>query len=91
MSLKKINITLPEENLNIINEFCVSEKVNKSSLIREATSQYITGIKEKRELDKKNQEMKWAAETMEKLRKKSRGFTDGKNGADIIREFREKR
>jgi metal-responsive CopG/Arc/MetJ family transcriptional regulator len=91
MSLKKINITLPEENLNIINEFCVSEKVNKSWLIREATSHYIANIKHKKELEKKNKEMKWAAETMEILRKKSSGFPGGKSGAEIIREFREKR
>jgi len=90
MSLKKINITLPEENLKIINEFCVSEKVNKSFLIREAVTQYMAYIKNERELEKKNKEMNWAAETMEKLRKKSSGFIDGKNGTEIIREFREK-
>jgi len=91
MSLKKINITIPEENLKIINEFCASEKVNKSSLIREAASRYIANIKLERKIEKKNNEMKWAAETMEKLRKKSSGFTDSKSGAEIIREFREKR
>jgi metal-responsive CopG/Arc/MetJ family transcriptional regulator len=91
MSLKKINITIPEENLKIINEFCSSEKVNKSALIREAASLYIADITKKRELEKKNKEMKWAAETMEKLRKKSSGFTGGKSGSEIIREFREKR
>lgn len=91
MSLKKINITLPEKNLKVMNEFCASEKINKSSFIREAASQYIANIKNIRELEKKNKEMKWAAETMEKLRNKSKGFIGGKNGAEIIREFREKR
>jgi metal-responsive CopG/Arc/MetJ family transcriptional regulator len=91
MSLKKLNITIPEENLKIINEFCENEKVNKSALIREAASQYISSIKEMRELEIKNKEMNWAADTMEKLRKKSSGFTGGKSGSEIIREFREKR
>lgn len=91
MSLKKINITIPEENLKEINEFCVSEKVNKSWLIREATSQYISNISEQRELEKKKKDMEWAIKTMEKLRKKSNGFIDGKSGSEVIREFREKR
>ncbi|MCX6383390.1 MAG: ribbon-helix-helix protein, CopG family [Actinobacteria bacterium] len=91
MSLKKINITIPEENLKEINEFCVSEKVNKSWLIREATSKYISNISEQRELEKKRKDMEWAIETMEKLRKKSNGFIDGKSGSEVIREFREKR
>lgn len=91
MSLKKINITISEENLKEINEFCVSEKVNKSWLIREATSKYISNISEQRELEKKRKDMEWAIETMEKLRKKSNGFIDGKSGSEVIREFREKR
>lgn len=90
MSSKKINITIPEENLKEINEFCVSEKVSKSWLIREAASQYIASIKKYRELKKKRKDMEWAAEKMEELRKKSGGFIDGKTGAEVIREFRER-
>jgi metal-responsive CopG/Arc/MetJ family transcriptional regulator len=90
MSSKKINITIPEENLKEINEFCVNEKVSKSWLIREAASQYIAGIKKYRELEKKKKDMEWAAKKMEELRKKSSGFIDGKTGAEVIREFRER-
>jgi len=91
MSSKKINITIPEKNLKEINKFCISEKVSKSWLIREATSQYIVNINKKRELEKKKKDMEWAAKTMEELRKKSNGFIDGKTGTEVIREFREKR
>ena len=91
MSSKKINITIPEKNLKEINKFCISEKVSKSWLIREATSQYIVNINKKRELEKKKKDMEWAAQTMEELRKKSNGFIDGKTGTEVIREFREKR
>lgn len=91
MSSRKINITIPEKNLKEINEFCISEKVSKSWLIREATSQYMANINEKRELEKKKKDMEWAVKKMEELRKKSRGFTGGKSGVEVIREFREKR
>ncbi|MEA2016094.1 MAG: ribbon-helix-helix protein, CopG family [Actinomycetota bacterium] len=90
MTSKKINITIPEKNLKEINQFCASENISKSLLIREAASKYITGVKNERELDKKRKEMKWAEKTMEKLRKKGSGFTGKKNGAEVIREFREK-
>lgn len=73
-----------------INEFCISENVNKSWLIREATSQYIENIYKQKELEKKMKDMQWAIETMENLRKKSSGFIDGKSGSEIIREFRER-
>jgi metal-responsive CopG/Arc/MetJ family transcriptional regulator len=90
MTSEKINITIPEENLKEINEFCVSEKVSKSRLIREAVSQYIADVKKSRELEKKKKDMEWAAEKMEGLRKKSSGFINGKTGAEVIREFRER-
>ena len=91
MTSKKINITIPEKNLKEINNFCVSEKISKSWLIREATSQYIASISKKRELEKKKKDMEWAAETMKDLREKNAGFADGKTGAEVIREFRDKR
>lgn len=59
--------------------------------MHEASSQSTADINEKRELEKKSKEMNWAAGTMKKLRKKSRGFTDGKSGVEIIRELREKK
>ncbi len=91
MPSKKINITIPEKNLKEINEFCISEKVGKSWLIREATSQYIINVKKKRKLEKKKKDMEWAAKAMEKLREKSNGFVGGKTASEVIREFREKR
>jgi metal-responsive CopG/Arc/MetJ family transcriptional regulator len=90
MTSEKINITIPEKILKEINEFCVSEKVSKSWLIREAASRYITDVKKSRELEKKKKDMEWAAEKMEGLRKKSSGFVDGKTGTEVIREFRER-
>mgnify|MGYP005846088057 CR=1 FL=1 len=90
MSSKRINITIPEENLKEINEFCNAEKVNKSWLIREATSQYIAVVNEKKKLERKKKDMEWAQAAMEKLRGKSKGFKDGKKGSEVIREFRDK-
>jgi metal-responsive CopG/Arc/MetJ family transcriptional regulator len=90
MPSKKINITIPEKNLKEINEFCVSEKVSKSRLIREAASQYIANVKKCRELEKKKEDMDWAAKKMEELRGKSTGFIDKKTGTEVIREFRER-
>jgi metal-responsive CopG/Arc/MetJ family transcriptional regulator len=91
MTSKKINITIPEKILKEINDFCVSEKISKSWLIREATSQYIASISKKREFEKKKKEMEWAVKTMERLREKNIGFDGGKTGTEVIREFREKR
>ncbi|HEY4662242.1 MAG TPA: ribbon-helix-helix domain-containing protein [Candidatus Humimicrobiaceae bacterium] len=91
MSSKKINITIPEKNLKEINNFCSNEKISKSWLIREATSQYIANISKKRELEKKKKDMEWAAKTMKDLREKNIGFAGGKTGTEVIREFREKR
>ncbi len=89
MSSKKINIKIPEKNLIEINNFCISEKISKSWLIREATSQYIANISKKRELEKKKKDMEWAVKTMKDLREKNIGFAGGKAGMEVIREFRE--
>ena len=91
MSSKKINITIPEENLKILNEFCNTEKINKSWLIREATVQYISNFNELKEIEKKNSDMKTASEMMERLREKSAGFTGNKSGAEVIRDMRDSR
>jgi len=91
MSSKKINITIPEENLREIEEFCKSEDVSKSWLIREAASQYIATIKEKKELDRKRKDMEWAQEASKKLREKSEGFYNGKKGFEVIRESRDRK
>ena len=90
MNSIKINITIPEANLKEIEEFCSEEGVTRSWLIREPTSTYITEIKEKKELERKRKEMEWAAKASKELRDKGSGFKDGKKGAQIIREFRDK-
>ena len=46
---------------------------------------------EHKEIEKKNLDMKTASEMMERLRKKSQGFIDGKSGAEVIREIRDSR
>jgi metal-responsive CopG/Arc/MetJ family transcriptional regulator len=74
MSSKKINITMPQENLKMLNEFCNAEKINKSLLIREAMVQYIANFNEHKKIEKKNSDMKTALEMMEKLREKSPGL-----------------
>ena len=91
MSSKKINITMPQENLERINEFCSTEKINKSWLIREATVQYIVNFNELKKIEKKNLDMKTASEMMGRLREKSAGFTGKKSGAEVIREIRDSR
>ena len=91
MNSKKINITIPEKNLEEINDFCKSEDVSKSWLIREAASQYIATIKEKKLLDKKRKNMKWAQEASRKLRGDSEGFRNGEKGSEIIRESRDRK
>jgi len=90
MNSKKINITIPEDNLKEIDEFCKSEDVSKSWLIREAASQYIATVKEKKELDRKRKDMEWAREASRELRDKSIGFHDGKKGFEVIRESRDR-
>ncbi len=89
MNSKKVNITIPEKNLKEIEEFCKSEGISKSFLVREAASLYIENIKKKQELERKKREIEWAIEASRKVRKKSRGFKDGKKGSQIIRESRD--
>jgi len=91
MNSKKVNITIPEKDLDEINDFCKSEDVSKSWLIREAASQYIAAIKDKKVLDKKRIDMKWAQEASRKLRGESAGFHNGRKGSEIIRESRDRK
>ncbi len=91
MNSKKINITIPENNLKEIEEFCESEDVSKSWLIREAATQYIATVKEKKESDRKREDMEWAREASRNLRNKSIGFHNGKKGYEVIRESRDRK
>jgi metal-responsive CopG/Arc/MetJ family transcriptional regulator len=90
MNSKKINITIPEDNLKEIEEFCDTEGVSKSFLIREASVAYITKVKEEKELEKKRNEMQWALNASKKLRDKSAGFKNGKKGLEVIRNSRDR-
>ena len=91
MNSKKINITIPEDNLKEIEEFCKSEDISKSFLIREAATRYIASIKEKKESDRKRKDMEWAREASRNLRNKSTGFQKSKKGYEVIRESRDRK
>ena len=90
MSYKRINITIPDDDLRKIDEFCSEEKISKSHLIREATTNYITEINKQKEIERKRKEVEWAIEMMDKLRKKVK-FTSGKTAAEMVRELRDSR
>jgi metal-responsive CopG/Arc/MetJ family transcriptional regulator len=90
MNSKKINITIPEENLEEINQFCDEEGLTKSFLIREATASYIADIREKKELEKKRKDIEWAIETSKRLRQKRGGFKNNKKGSRVVRESRDR-
>ena len=91
MNSKKINITIPEDNLKEIEEFCKSEDMSKSFLIREAAVRYIADVKEKKKKEKKKKDMEWAQEASKKLREKSKGFYNGRKGYEVIRESRDRK
>jgi metal-responsive CopG/Arc/MetJ family transcriptional regulator len=90
MKAKRINITIPEENLREINEFCVEEGIGKSQLIREAAVKYIANVKEQKEIEKRKQEIESAIKMMDELRKKAK-FINNKTAAEMIRELRDSR
>ncbi|MBN1298283.1 MAG: ribbon-helix-helix protein, CopG family [Actinobacteria bacterium] len=90
MNSKKLNITVPEDTLKEMEQFCSQENVSKSWLIREACTVYIAEIKQKREIEKKMKEMKWAALASKELRNKSVGLEAGKKAAHVIREYRDR-
>ncbi len=90
MSSKKINITIPEETLKEIDEFCDEEGLTKSFLIREAAASYMAVVREKKELEKKRRDMEWAIETSKRLRQKKGVFKDHKKGFQVIRESRDR-
>ena len=90
MGSKRINITIPEENLKEINKFCDEEKMNKSQLIREATAQYMASVKELKEAEKKKKDMLWAIKMQDEIRAKSKSFPSGKSAVEEIREWRDR-
>ena len=90
MSVKRINITIPEEDLKEINEFCATEKMGKSQLIREAAAQYIANVEELRIEEKKKKDMLKAIKIQEQLRAKSKNFPSGKSAVEEIRQWRDR-
>ena len=91
MNSKRINITMPEEDLEKINKFCAEEKMNKSQLIRESTKQYIASMKELKEKEQRRKNIEWAIKMQDKIRQKSKSFPSGKSAVEIIREYRDSR
>lgn len=83
----RINLTIPGERLNQIDEFCKSENINRSEFVREAAAEFIALKTEAKKDDKKKKDMAQAIEIMEKIREKST-FT---GGTEIIRKFRDER
>jgi len=83
----RINLTIPEENLKQIDEFCKEENISRSEFVREAASDFIVLKTEAKKEQKKKKDMAEAIKMMEEIRKKST-FT---GGADIIRKFRDER
>jgi metal-responsive CopG/Arc/MetJ family transcriptional regulator len=90
MKAKRINITIPEENLKEIDQFCIEEGMSKSQLIREAAVKYIANVKEQKEIEKRKQEIESAIKMMDELRKKAK-FINNKTAAEMIRELRDSR
>lgn len=84
---KRINITIPEEDLKKIDDFCANENINRSEFIREASSNFIAFKNEQKEKVKIQNDRIKAFEIMEDLRKKST-LT---GGTEIIRKYREQR
>ena len=74
MTTKRINISISDKYLKEIEDFCRSEKISKSFLIREATAQYISSIKEEREKEQQRKDRLEAVQIQERLRKKSKPF-----------------
>ncbi len=89
MSSKRINITVPEKDLEEIKRFCIEEKMSRSQLIREAAVEYMVNIKGLKEKEKKKRDLEWAMKTQEKIRDKSRSFPSGKSATEIIRGSRD--
>lgn len=85
--VKKINITLSEEELAKINDFARSDFSSRSGFIRRAVRIYIKQLKQNEEEKKRQQRMRRAALDIRKLREKAGEW----NGVAEIRKWRETR
>ena len=74
MTTKRINISISDKYLKEIEDFCRSEKISKSFLIREATVQYISSVKEEREKEQQRKGRLDAMQIQKRLREKSKPF-----------------
>jgi len=74
MTTKRINISISDKYLKEIEDFCRSEKISKSLLIREATAQYISSAKEEREKEQQRKGRLDAMQIQKRLREKSKPF-----------------
>ncbi|MCL4385728.1 MAG: ribbon-helix-helix protein, CopG family [Actinobacteria bacterium] len=83
----RINLTIPEENLKQIDEFCAEENISRSEFVREASSSFIAFKTEEKDKEKIRENRLKAMQMMEEFRKKS-SFT---GGTEIIRKFRDER
>jgi metal-responsive CopG/Arc/MetJ family transcriptional regulator len=89
MKYKRINITISENDLNKINEFCSDEKLSKSFIIREATINYIVQKETEKKLQARRKNIENAIKIQDKLRMSSK-FKTNKSADQLIRELRDK-
>ncbi len=87
VKIKKINITLPEEELRKIDDFARKDSFSRSSFIRQAMRFYMEQTKQKEEERKCYQGMQQAALNIHKFREKAGNW----DGAAEIRKWRETR
>ena len=85
--IRKINVTLAEEELERIDDFVHKSSFNRSSFIRQAVKSYIKQTKQKEEERKHYQKMQQAVLNIHKLREKAGDW----NGVAEIRKWREAR
>lgn len=83
----RINLTIPEENLNQIDEFCKGENISRSEFVREASSSFMAFKTKEKDKEKIREDRLKAMQMMAEFRKKST-FT---GGTEIIRKFRDER
>ncbi|MBM3710416.1 MAG: CopG family transcriptional regulator [Actinobacteria bacterium] len=90
MSYKRINITVPEEDLDRINKYCNEVNISKSYLVREAAITYIAAMQRQKEVEKKNKEISEAIEAIYDIKGKIK-FNNSKTSEEMVREIRDGR
>lgn len=85
--IRKINITLPEEELRRIDDFARKDSFSRSGFIRQAARFYMEHTKQKEEERKCYQRMQQAALNIHKFREKAGNW----DGVAEIRKWRETR